>query len=199
MIANGATFLVDRLLRKLLAADTLANHPELAVGTETMIRRASVAGIAAAARGMAQRPDSRPTLAAVSVPTLVVVGAEDAISPPAMAQQMAARVRGAELAIIPGAGHLAAYEEPEAVNSALRRLLRKAAQYVAAAAKPKRENTLVTKARTQQIAEAKVRTQPAAGEVKKSPPPPPEPRSRTAQGDFDTEEPTFAVPPRRKR
>lgn len=65
------------------------------------------------------RPDSRPDLAGITVPTLVLVGDADALTPPELAREMAAAIPGAELAVIPQAGHLALAEQPAACNAAL--------------------------------------------------------------------------------
>jgi pimeloyl-ACP methyl ester carboxylesterase len=65
------------------------------------------------------RPDSRPDLAAVACPTLIVVGDGDQLTPPALAQEMAAGIRGARLVVIPDSGHLSTLEQPQAVTAAL--------------------------------------------------------------------------------
>ena len=74
-------------------------------------------------RSAAARPDSTGDLAGIAVPTLVVVGEEDAITPPADARAMADAILDAELRTIPGAGHLSNLENPEAFNTVLRELL----------------------------------------------------------------------------
>jgi pimeloyl-ACP methyl ester carboxylesterase len=66
------------------------------------------------------RPDSRPTLASVRVPTLVMVGEGDQITPPEMAREMHEAIAGSTLALIPKGGHLALLEQPEPVAAALR-------------------------------------------------------------------------------
>ena len=66
------------------------------------------------------RPDNRPLLPGIKCPTLVVVGREDALTPPALAQEIAAAIPGATLEIIPDCGHLYTLERPEAVNRAMR-------------------------------------------------------------------------------
>jgi pimeloyl-ACP methyl ester carboxylesterase len=66
------------------------------------------------------RPDSRPGLPAIAVPTLVAVGAEDQLTPPKLAEEMAAAIPGARLAHVPQAGHLPPMEQPEAVTALLR-------------------------------------------------------------------------------
>lgn len=65
------------------------------------------------------RPDSRPGLAAIGCPTLVVAGAEDEVTVPGHAEEMAGRIPGARLAVVPECGHLSALEQPEAVTRAL--------------------------------------------------------------------------------
>ena len=68
-------------------------------------------------------PDSTPLLAQVTVPTLVITGAEDEMIPVEESRRMAAAIPGAKLVVIPGAGHLANLEQPEAFNAALNRFL----------------------------------------------------------------------------
>jgi pimeloyl-ACP methyl ester carboxylesterase len=65
------------------------------------------------------RVDSRPTLAAIDVPVLVLVGDEDRLTPPADAEAMAGALRDARLTRIPDAGHLAPLERPAAVAGEL--------------------------------------------------------------------------------
>jgi len=66
------------------------------------------------------RPDSSPLLAQIRCPTLVVVGRQDALTPPELSQEMASRIPGAKLEIIPDCGHLSTMEQPVAVNRAIR-------------------------------------------------------------------------------
>ncbi len=65
------------------------------------------------------RPDSRGDLASIACPTLVLVGAEDMLTPPDRAQEMAAAIPNSRLAVIPDSGHLSTLEQPEAVTDAL--------------------------------------------------------------------------------
>jgi pimeloyl-ACP methyl ester carboxylesterase len=82
----------------------------LAIGVETYLRQQEA---------IIGRPDSRPDFSAINVPTLVVVGDKDAITPPEVASEMADGIGGARLITIPNAGHMALAEQPEAVNAAL--------------------------------------------------------------------------------
>ena len=65
------------------------------------------------------RPDSRPGLAAIACPTLVLVGDGDELTPPVLAREMAAGIGGARLVVVPECGHLSTLERPEAVTRAL--------------------------------------------------------------------------------
>jgi len=69
------------------------------------------------------RVDSRPGLAAIGCPTLVVVGAEDALTPPDRAAEIAAGIPRARQVVVPGCGHLSTLEQPQAVNRALTEFL----------------------------------------------------------------------------
>jgi pimeloyl-ACP methyl ester carboxylesterase len=66
------------------------------------------------------RPDSTPLLAGIRCPTLVLVGRDDALTPPELSQEMASRIPGAKLEIVPDCGHLSTMEQPAAVNRAMR-------------------------------------------------------------------------------
>jgi pimeloyl-ACP methyl ester carboxylesterase len=65
------------------------------------------------------RADSRPTLAAIACPTLIVVGADDTLTPPDRAAEMAAAIPNARQVVVPSCGHLSTLEQPQAVTEAL--------------------------------------------------------------------------------
>lgn len=111
--------LLDDVLPGLLGATSRSSRPEVVERVRALIAASDPEGIAWAQRAMAARPDSMDTLRAVDVPTLVVVGDEDALSPPAEAQAMAAAVPHARLVVVPGSGHLSALEDPPAFVDAV--------------------------------------------------------------------------------
>jgi pimeloyl-ACP methyl ester carboxylesterase len=111
------------MLPKLLAESTVRQRPELVERLRRTIAAGNPQGIAAAARGMAERPDMTAALGQIRCPTLVVVGQHDAISPPAEMRRLAAAISGAKLAEIPAAGHMAPMENPVAVSGATREFL----------------------------------------------------------------------------
>ena len=65
------------------------------------------------------RPDSTPTLATISVPTLVVVGDEDVLTPPKQAEMLRDGIAGSRLEVIAGTGHVPCLERPAAFNLVL--------------------------------------------------------------------------------
>ena len=92
-----------------------------------LIRGQPPEAIAQASIAMAHRPDSRADLPTIDVPTAVVVGEEDTITPLEMSQAMSDETPGATLSIIPGAGHIANLEAPAAFEAAVRAWLRRTA------------------------------------------------------------------------
>lgn len=98
--------------------------PEIIERIRTMILRTPVAGIVGALSAMRERPDSTALLETLTgIPTLVLVGAEDMITPPPIAQAMATAIPGARLMEIPGAGHLPCVEQPVPTTRAILKFL----------------------------------------------------------------------------
>lgn len=119
VLREGPGPLVESMLPRLFASDTIQRRPEAVAGVRRVMMNTDPRTIAAASRGMARRPDSTPTLRDIACPTLVLVGEHDAISPPAEMRSIAAAVPHARFVEIPGSGHLAPLEAPDAVNAAI--------------------------------------------------------------------------------
>jgi 3-oxoadipate enol-lactonase len=114
----GTTALIEVLLAGLLCDDTRAQRAELVERVRGLMANPA-AGYIGALEAMKHRPDSTAELAAVSVPTLVLVGEDDALSPPDVARDMQARIPGAQLAVLPHAGHLSNLEAADDFNAAV--------------------------------------------------------------------------------
>ena len=84
----------------------------------------SPAGIVNGVRALRDRADSTDVLPTIRVPTLVLVGSEDQLTPLALAQSLAGGIAGAKLEVIPGAGHISNLENPAAFTEAMRKFLR---------------------------------------------------------------------------
>jgi pimeloyl-ACP methyl ester carboxylesterase len=116
---NPAHAVIEQMLPRLLGASTLADQPAIVERVRSLGAAQRPAGILAALQLLRNRPDSTPTLASIRVPTLVLVGREDVLTPPSLAEQMVARIPQARLAVIEKAGHLANIEQPDAFNRAV--------------------------------------------------------------------------------
>lgn len=121
---EGTGFLPEAMIPKLLGATTRAERPEVVAWVSREIAAATPEGVAAAQRGMAERPDRFAILAKLAVPTLALAGEEDELTPPDESRRMAAALAASQLAILPHAGHLSNLETPEAWNGAVARFLR---------------------------------------------------------------------------
>ena len=117
--ARGSGAIADLLLPAMVGKTTREQRSEVAEAVRTMLARAHVDAIVGALTALRDRPDSAPTLATITVPTLIVVGDEDVITPVADARAMHAAIRGSRLEIIAGAGHLSNLERPAAFNHVL--------------------------------------------------------------------------------
>ncbi len=115
---GGFGALVKGLMPKMLSARP--SNPGLDQAVRNIMWTSSPHGVVAALLGMADRPDQRGHLDELRMPTLVVTGADDTLVPPGEAAELARGIPGAELVMIPEAGHLVAYEQPFAFNKALK-------------------------------------------------------------------------------
>jgi 3-oxoadipate enol-lactonase len=121
---HDARDVIDQMLPKLLSEKTRAERPEVVEKVRGMAATQASNAIIAALKVLRDRPDARPSLANIRVPTLVLVGSEDALTPPALADALATGIGGAQLVKIAGAGHLSNLEQPEAFNAAVEAFLR---------------------------------------------------------------------------
>jgi pimeloyl-ACP methyl ester carboxylesterase len=125
----GQSILADAMVPRLLAA---APHVQTTdrVGIEDLLRRTIVAQpvetIQAALAALGGRPDMTEAMRRVRVPTLLVVGAEDTITPPACMEAATRVLPDARLLVVPEAGHMTPLERPAVFNAALLEFLRKA-------------------------------------------------------------------------
>jgi 3-oxoadipate enol-lactonase len=119
VLAEGPGLLSESMLPRLLAESTWRERPEVVEALRRTMMGNSPEGIAAAARGMAERPDMTPALKKIHCPTLVVVGEEDANATPIEMRGIAEAITGAKCVEIPAAGHISPLENPAAVNAAI--------------------------------------------------------------------------------
>ena len=120
---EGPSGLADVMVPQLLAPANLSAMPRVVQRVRAMITGTPAAGIVGALRAMRDRPDSRPTLAAINVPTMVVAGREDRLISPDASRALAAAIAGSRLIRIPHAGHLTPLEQPVAASRVIAEFL----------------------------------------------------------------------------
>ena len=120
---KGARAVADEMLPKLLGETTRREHPDVVEQVRALVLSNSTAAIVGAITALMTRPDSTPLLSTIHVPTLILVGDEDTVTPPSAAEEMHRAIAGSELVRIPGAGHLANLERPDLFDAALARFL----------------------------------------------------------------------------
>jgi len=117
--AEGMAGIADSMLPKLLTPETVSKRPEVVKRVRDMMLKTKPEGAAAALRGMAERDDQTPLLAKITVPTLILVGAEDAITPVGDSEQMHQAIAGSRLVVLENAGHVSNLERTDEFNQAL--------------------------------------------------------------------------------
>jgi len=120
---SGAAAAVESMLPKLLGAQTTISNPVLIQKSRRILESASAQGITSALSAMASRPDSTSIARSIRIPTLIIVGAEDTLTPPSDAERMHGLIRGSQLTVIPGAGHLTTLEQPELTSRTIQEFL----------------------------------------------------------------------------
>jgi pimeloyl-ACP methyl ester carboxylesterase len=110
--AGETSAYLDGLLPRLVGPDAT---DDVRAELDTCARRQPAGALVGALGALAERPDRSRSLGSIGMPTLVIVGADDAVTPPALAERLADGIPGARRAIVAGAGHLAPLERPSDV------------------------------------------------------------------------------------
>lgn len=110
---------VEKMIPNLLGQTTRDSKPEVVAEVVRIGAMQQRDGIINTLQALRDRPDARPNLAQINVPTLVLIGEEDAITPRGAVQFLADNIPDARLEVVPQAGHLSNLEAPQAFNAAL--------------------------------------------------------------------------------
>jgi 3-oxoadipate enol-lactonase len=121
--AKGPAAVAEEMLPKLLGETSRRTRPAVVERVRSLATSNSAEAIAGALRVLMTRPDSTPQLAGIHVPTLIVVGDEDTVTPLSAAAQMHRAIVGSELVTIAEAGHLTNLEQPDAFDTAMAHFL----------------------------------------------------------------------------
>lgn len=125
--SGDASAVIQGMIPRLFSSLTREQRPDVIGQAAEKMMRTNPRAVAGALRGMAERPDRTAVLGRITLPTLVLVGEDDIITPLVEAQAIAADIPGSTLVIIPHAGHMAPMENPAAVNRAIREFLNRLA------------------------------------------------------------------------
>ena len=123
VLKNGAEVVAQAMPEKLFAKQTLEENKAIVDQCKQMMLETDPEGIAAALRGMAERPDMSALLPSIELPTLIIVGEEDQITTVEEMSKMAEAIPQATFLKVETAGHMAPLEEPEIVNPAIKEFL----------------------------------------------------------------------------
>jgi len=121
--SKGPAAVAEEMIPKLLGETTQRSRAEVIDQVRSLVLSNSSEAIAGSVRALMSRPDSTPLLPTIHVPTFILVGAEDTVTPPALSEKMHNAIAGSELTVIPEAGHLTNLERPNLFNAALARFL----------------------------------------------------------------------------
>jgi pimeloyl-ACP methyl ester carboxylesterase len=117
---KGSKAVADEMSPKMLAEETAKAHPAVGRKLREIMESQSAKTIEHAVAAMRDREDHTKNLASIAVPTLIIVGESDAITPPAMSQSMNQAIRNSTLVTIKSSGHMSPMEQPEQVSNAIR-------------------------------------------------------------------------------
>ena len=123
VMERGVEPFAETMLPKLLGQTTRNTRPDLVEGVRKMILRMSAEDVSAVQRGMAERPDSVPTLKTINVSTLIVTGDEDTMTGVPEAELMHRSIVNSQMKVISKAGHYSPWERPDEAGRMLRQFL----------------------------------------------------------------------------
>ncbi|NIR48758.1 alpha/beta hydrolase [candidate division KSB1 bacterium] len=122
-IQKGPLVIAEQMTPKLLGKTTMLKNDSVVQKVKKMMSSSSIAGISNSSLGMALRDDSNPTLKDIACPTLILVGAEDELTPVEAAENLHNKIKNSELQVIPNAGHISNLEQPSEFNNAVKSFL----------------------------------------------------------------------------
>jgi 3-oxoadipate enol-lactonase len=123
-LSEGMAGLADAMLPKLLTPETVSKRPEAVKRVRDMMLKTKPDGAAAALLGMAEREDLTLFISQITVPTLIIVGSEDPITPVADSEAMHRAIEGSRLVVLDKASHVSNIEQAEQFNKVLERFLK---------------------------------------------------------------------------
>lgn len=122
---KGVAFFAEEFAKNLFSPMTLAANAPCVETVKTIMRGNPALGVRGALLALAARPDATAFLPSIKVPTLILVGEHDKLTPPELSESMQKAIPGSEMKLIADAGHLSSVEKPDEFNAALLAFLKK--------------------------------------------------------------------------
>ena len=116
---KGSAAFASDFVKAVFAPSTVGGNPAAVAFIRDIITHTSPLSIAGSLLALAARTDTTPSLSAISVPVLILVGEHDITTPPAASRLMHERIKGSVLHVIPGAAHMSNLEHPAFFNEKL--------------------------------------------------------------------------------
>lgn len=123
VLERGSEPFIESMIPRLLGKTTLDARPDLVATVRKMMMKMSPEDISLVQKGMAERPDSVSTVKTINVPTLILMGDEDSLTPLSDGELMRQNIPGAQLKVVPRGGHYAVFEQAQAVGLLVRQFL----------------------------------------------------------------------------
>ncbi|MFN0274198.1 MAG: alpha/beta fold hydrolase [Chitinophagales bacterium] len=114
---------IEGLLGKLMSKHTIDNKPRVVTDVREMMEQQTALAMQSATAALAMRINSKEFLKDIKVPALILVGADDALTPPVFSQTLNEQIAGSILHTIQNAGHLSNMEQPEEFNALVMKFL----------------------------------------------------------------------------
>ncbi|HEY4643680.1 MAG TPA: alpha/beta fold hydrolase, partial [Bacteroidota bacterium] len=119
LTAEGVKVFADGFLKAVFASESFQNKPETVTFIRGIIEKTSPTAIVGTLIALAGRTDTTPSLERIQVPTLIIVGEHDTLTPPSAAEAMKKKIPNSELVVVRSAAHMSNLENHEAFNHAL--------------------------------------------------------------------------------
>jgi len=116
---EGVPTFAENFAKAVFAPETFTKQPQTIAFIKDLMRSNTMLGISGTLIALAARTDTTPSLSRISVPTLILVGEHDALTPPAAAESLHKHIKDSTLTVIPGAAHMSNVENEAAFNKAV--------------------------------------------------------------------------------
>ncbi|MEN8194865.1 MAG: alpha/beta fold hydrolase, partial [Bacteroidota bacterium] len=121
---GGLDTFVESFVPTCFAKETINNKSELFTNVLRKCKNNNSIGVKGALIAMLSRTDTTNYLSKIKIPTLIIVGEHDALTPPETMKVISEKIKNSEFVLIPDVGHMTPIEAPDAVNEVIGRFLK---------------------------------------------------------------------------